>query len=185
MLLTDIIPIGLIAFVLSLLLTLVLDFRTFRTAPWRTVCQFAARFLGLWWAMTAIALLFKTRTFFLNNPGSPFAHVNLLPFKTITAYLGSQNWLQLLGNAFILLPFPVLLAVNFPRMKTHTYYWVVFGVTALIEPVQLLVNLFAGSPVNAIDIDDFLLNALGCLLGLAVAHLFKHLTRKKATRQIV
>ena len=61
----------------------------------------------------------------------------------------------------------------------RAYLWIVLCVTVLIEPVQLLVNIIANAPANAIDIDDFLMNAAGCLLGLAAAELLLLITRRK------
>ncbi len=179
MMLSDIFPIGLIACGLAVLWLLLFGRKLLVADRRRAACLFAARFLGLWWAMTTIALLFKTRTFLLNEHGDPFQNVNLVPFLTIGEYLADRNWLQLLGNALIFTPFPLLLRANFPSLKRAGFYTIIAATLLLIEPLQALINLLWHGPVNVIDIDDLLLNAAGCLLGLAALALYDGLKTKK------
>ncbi|MDR1272579.1 MAG: D-alanyl-D-alanine carboxypeptidase family protein, partial [Clostridiales Family XIII bacterium] len=133
--------------------------------------MFASRFLGLWYAAIAIDLLFKARTLLMNEPGDPFEAVNLVPFKTIAEYIYEGDHIQIMGNFLILFPLPALLHFNFPKMGLRALSTAAFCTAILLEPLQLLVNIITGTAANVIDIDDFLLNASGCFLGLQVARL--------------
>ena len=107
----------------------------------------------------------------MHESENPLDAINLLTFKTINDYHSKRNWVELLGNFLVLLPFPILLRLNLPAMKSRVLRITLLFVTLLIEPAQLLTNVFLHSPFNAIDIDDFLLNAIGCFLGFAIVKL--------------
>ena len=115
----------------------------------------------------------------MDGQGDPFAAVNLVPFKTIAEYIENRNRVQIFGNMLVLFPFPALLYFNFPKMNNRNYLVTVLCVTVLIEPIQLLINVIANISANVIDIDDFLLNAAGCLLGLTALKLLKHMIQGK------
>ena len=105
------------------------------------------------------------------SQGDPLDAMNLVPFRTIANYLSTRNVVQLLGNVLVLLPFPILLRLNFPALKSTVFRIILLFVTIMIEPAQLLINVLLHSPFNAIDIDDFLLNAIGCCLGFTIVKL--------------
>lgn len=101
----------------------------------------------------------------------PLFRCNLVPFRTIRSYLSgtaAQNFnlairvINLLGNALILVPFGVLLPFAAP--KADKWKWVFLWGSVLIVFVET-VQYFIG---RAADIDDYLLNILGVLLGYAV-----------------
>ena len=105
--------------------------------------------------------------------------INLVPFRTITEYLGKRNWVQLLGNGFVFFPFPLLLHLNFPKLTIKSCYWTLWCVVLMVEHEQLLVNMISNTSVNAIDIDNFLLNITGCLLGLAFTKLIDSIVMQR------
>ena len=101
----------------------------------------------------------------------PLFRCNLVPFRTIRSYLSgaaAQNFnlairvVNLLGNVLILVPFGVLLPFAAP--KADKWKWVFLWGSVLIVFVET-VQYFIG---RAADIDDYLLNMLGVLLGYAV-----------------
>lgn len=173
------IPMGVIAFIAASLSVIICRREKLRTDRRGALRMFLTRFLGLWWAVAAISLLFKTMGFTMDGQGDPFAAVNLVPFKTIAEYIENRNRVQIFGNMLVLFPFPALLYFNFPKMNNRNYLVTVLCVTVLIEPIQLLINVIANISANVIDIDDFLLNAAGCLLGLTALKLLKHMIQGK------
>ena len=127
----------------------------------------------------ALSLLFPFRgTLTLGKDGlhwfqtfDPLFRCNLVPFRTIRSYLSgaaAQNFnlairvVNLLGNVLILVPFGVLLPFAAPKADKwkRVFLWgsvlIVF-----VETVQYCIG-------RAADIDDYLLNMLGVLLGYAV-----------------
>lgn len=98
-------------------------------------------------------------------------YVNLQPFHTIRLYLRmlfhpslqvhtSLAWYNLLGNILMFLPMGALVPMVFPRFRSFFRTMALaLGFIILVEIVQVL--LLAGS----CDIDDVILNLLGCALG--------------------
>ena len=92
---------------------------------------------------------------------------NLVPFHTILSYLKADGYavstsvraINLLGNVFVLVPFGILFPLAFPRM--HKWYRVFLCGSALIVFIEVT-QLFIG---RAADIDDYILNMLGVMLG--------------------
>jgi glycopeptide antibiotics resistance protein len=165
---TDIIPLGVVAFVLAVALTVISCVRQ-KCQFGQTLCLFALRFAGLWYALAAVTLLFKLGTigFVPNGSGDlAFMRVNLKPFVTIIEYVNARNTIQIAGNLGVLFPLPILLRLNFAKISFRKITLISAIVTLLIEPLQLLVNVIIRSPYNSIDIDDLLLNAAGVALGL-------------------
>lgn len=179
MYITYLIPMGVIAFIAASLLVIVCHREKLRTDRRGALRMLLTRFLGLWWAIAAISLLFKITGFTMDGQGDLFTVVNLVPFKTIAEYIEKGNLVQILGNMLVLFPFPALLYFNFPKMNNRDYLVTVLCVAVLIEPIQFLINVIANTPANVIDIDDFLLNAAGCLLGLLALKSLKHMTQRK------
>jgi D-alanyl-D-alanine carboxypeptidase len=170
MLVTSVIPIGAAALVSAAIIT-ALSCRAGRISSQKALFVFFARFFGIWYATTAICLLFKAETIGIAlSDRQPYDYGrfawNAVPFATITEYIGERNWVQITGNLIVFAPLPALLYANFPRVKRRGRALLSFLITALAEPVQLLMNIIVNMPYNVIDIDDFLLNGLGCLLGL-------------------
>ena len=96
---------------------------------------------------------------------------NPVPFRTIRSYFSgtaAQNFnfttrvINLLGNIVVLIPFGFLLPFAFPKADKWKYAFL-WG-SALIVFVEVT-QFFIG---RAADIDDWLLNILGVLLGYAI-----------------
>ncbi len=87
---------------------------------------------------------------------------NFIPFKSISYFLFEaelkfNTCLNLLANIFLLFPFGLLYPLIDEKRKNKT---IVFGVlfSAVIEIFQII-------PGRSTDIDDVILNTLGCTLG--------------------
>jgi glycopeptide antibiotics resistance protein len=169
-------PIGAAALITAAIITLLRDVLTpeRRTPGARAAYLLFARFLGLWYGLCAAAALFKleavVRILFHGGirKSTDIFDGNIIPLKTIVQFIRQGNWYQLIGNALALVPLPLLLRMNFPRLRYRSCLCISLLAAAVIEPVQLLLNAFIVGPFNVVDIDDFLLNAAGALVGLLI-----------------
>ena len=109
------------------------------------------------------------------HSGEPYAqellrHVNLEPLKTIRLYLGLLSHprpplvylavINLVGNVVMFIPLGYLLPSLFPKLRR---LWrsllVCAGIICLVELCQMVTLL------GTCDVDDLILNLLGCALG--------------------
>lgn len=92
---------------------------------------------------------------------------NLIPFKTITAYLswiGNENidvwFFNLFGNVLAFMPMGFLLPLVFKKLKSPgAIVLAVLITSSVLEIIQLVAKL------GIADIDDVILNTLGGFLG--------------------
>ncbi len=105
-------------------------------------------------------------------------HTNLIPFKTISLYI---KWIldenrnnntvpivNLSGNLILLFPLGFILPDLFSKLKNFFFYILACtGLLAIIEFVQLLTRR------GSFDIDDFILNMLGAVIGFVLFFLIK------------
>lgn len=165
----DVLPInGLLAFIIAIAAMVV--FMLTRKPPMKKLLAcFAATFLAAVYIFMACSILFSTTRFGIYGDPSPFSG-NYVPFKTISAYANRGNFIiftkQVIGNILITLPFPFVVWFYSRKRKMKRIGWVSLIITATIEPLQILINLFLGGPSNIIDVDDLILNLVGCTLGL-------------------
>ncbi|WP_164491624.1 VanZ family protein [Staphylospora marina] len=100
-----------------------------------------------------------------------FPRYNLIPFETIT---GSITPLNIYGNLLVLLPLGMFLPLLYPRISSAKQVFVVAFLTVLgLETIQFIVSYFDGmvyeyAEGRAFDIDDFLLNVTGSMVGYAL-----------------
>jgi glycopeptide antibiotics resistance protein len=129
-------------------------------------------FLAAVYILFACRILFNTTKFGIYGNSEPW-HGNYIPFNTIWAYIRKGNiWIclmQIAGNVLVTLPLPLVIWFCSPKRSMKRVCAVSLIITALIEPVQLLINLILGGPSNIIDVDDLILNLIGCGLGLLFA----------------
>jgi glycopeptide antibiotics resistance protein len=100
-------------------------------------------------------------------------HINLIPFKTIFAYIkvignastrGRAIW-NLAGNLALLLPLGFFFPFFIDRLKNiKPYLMVVTAFIIIIETTQIL------TMTGSMDIDDFILNLAGAALGYAIVN---------------
>lgn len=114
-------------------------------------------------------------------PDMPWKYYyQLIPFQTIISTWKQGNLLQVVGNIVLLLPLPILIGLLKKRsigfFRTLT---VVISVSLGIELTQLLINCLTGIPNKVADVDDFILNSIGGLVGWATIKLYFVLIREK------
>lgn len=98
--------------------------------------------------------------------------VNFIPFVTVANYIksigtGTINlktvFINLAGNIFLFTPLGFLLPAVFPKLRR---LWktmlTVFLIVLAVESLQLILQ------IGIFDIDDFILNAFGAVLGYGV-----------------
>jgi len=132
-------------------------------------------FIAVLYLLTACLILFKFNADIVNGAVSPF-HGNYIPFKTISAMLhpwGGNTTVQLIGNILVTLPLPFVVWLFSKKRSVKAVCIASLVITALIEPIQLLINLILSSSSNIIDIDDLILNLLGCTTGLLLLKIMK------------
>lgn len=104
--------------------------------------------------------------------------VNLVPFRTIGAYLSDIQYgvylINILGNIIPFIPMGFLLPMAFPiqRNLTRTMF-TCFLLIASIESFQLL------SYLGSFDIDDFILNFFSCFIGFMLFITYRKVVASK------
>ncbi|WP_164219679.1 VanZ family protein [Virgibacillus sp. YIM 98842] len=108
----------------------------------------------------------------------PGLHMNLLPFNTVYQYLlEAANGIvpisvvavNLFGNILLTLPIGIWLGFNgYSHKKTLT---IAIFIPILIESIQLILQLIEYS-TRSVDIDDFILNFIGIMVGFFIARKF-------------
>jgi glycopeptide antibiotics resistance protein len=153
-----------------------------RTGVRRLAAFSVVTFISAAYILMAYRILFSVTKFGIYGNPEPW-YGNYIPFATIWEYIDEGNpWLflmQVAGNVLITLPLPLVLRFYLPRLRMKRVGAVSLIITALIEPVQLLINMVLGGPSNIIDVDDLILNLVGCGLGL---WLMAAITRLRAAR---
>lgn len=126
-----------------------------------------------------ILLFINSRGYYLANAGMMdylIKSSNFIPFKTITVYIeamitGSMNreipLKNLFGNLMLLFPMGIYMPYFFKKTTRFlTFFLTMTLFIFIIEAVQLFTR------TGSFDIDDFILNMIGALLGFAVWHIF-------------
>lgn len=117
---------------------------------------------------------------YLQNITSGYRSYNLVPFKTVWAYLFTQNdrvsdWgsvalLNLLANVALFMPLGLLAAFASERFRNIRTVWLLgVSVSFAIEAAQFLIGRSA-------DIDDVILNVLGVCVGYGVWALLRRMS---------
>jgi glycopeptide antibiotics resistance protein len=98
------------------------------------------------------------------------AHPNFVPFRSIIDSIDNRtSWVQNGGNLLLLLPFGFylpLLKRKVLSFKTVVLSGGLFSLT--IEILQGCMNYLVGYNYRIVDIDDIILNTIGCLVGYTV-----------------
>lgn len=106
---------------------------------------------------------------------------NLIPFKIFVDFkdiLLSDNWIRAVGNIFgnvaIFIPLGLLLPAIFKKMRTKFSYIIITSIilSVLFESLQYTLG------IGSADIDDVLLNALGCGVGIVIYYILSKITKQ-------
>lgn len=117
-------------------------------------------------------VVFKNVMFHIGHLRFRFAqqsgHANFTPFKTISSYLhGDHGWLigglNLVGNVALFVPVGLLVPLAVPNLTWKGSLALAAAVGLAIEGLELAFQ------AGEFDVDDLFLNALGVLVGLALA----------------
>jgi glycopeptide antibiotics resistance protein len=130
-----------------------------------------------------ITIVYNDSMFF----DKPSQHMyQLIPFETIITSLNAGNYRQVVGNLIMLLPLPILIGVL--NRRTPIFFKFLIGTVLLvlfIELSQLVLDYITGVPNAVTDIDDFIMNVLGALLGWIIIKIyFISLEHKKRLHRI-
>ena len=100
---------------------------------------------------------------FLIGSISPWLTLQTIPFKT----LKNLGFISIAGHIVLTMPIPILIYIILrASVKKISIISILAGI--FIEPIQLLINLITGFPNYVIDIDDFMLQIAGILVGLFI-----------------
>jgi glycopeptide antibiotics resistance protein len=112
----------------------------------------------------AVALFFKTPA---GVRGMSYRSVNMVPFRTIIPYLTGIARVNtdiavsnLLGNLLIFMPLGFYLSVLSSRIKFWIRIFIALSIPLFVEILQYLTGR------GSADIDDFILNFIGAILGM-------------------
>ncbi|MDM5227460.1 VanZ family protein [Cytobacillus sp. NJ13] len=131
-------------------------------------------------------LFFISRGFWSDMPLMEYMKLssNLVPFKTINGYVmaisnGSMNLIipikNLAGNVAAFLPMGIFLPYFIRRLNKLKSFAVTMTVMVIsVEIIQLVTRR------GSLDIDDFILNIIGALIGFG---LWKMMTARKLERK--
>ena len=102
-----------------------------------------------------------------------WASHNYIPFKEILRYdFGSGLFYKnIFGNVLLFLPYGIFIA-KYVKLKSPLIVGIIGFITSLsIEVIQFLIG-------RVFDVDDIILNVLGCLLGFFIYNIFKKFNSK-------
>ncbi len=148
-------------------LAVVLAFQSKRHS--RTYLFFSGIF-GIYLLMVAAVTLFPIP---LPRPGAQrssvahiLAQINLIPLDFHRLFRYSRIWifLEIFGNILMTIPYGFGLPF-LTQIRPKKFIWAAMAIGFTIETTQLLLALIIGASYRQTDINDFLLNTLGALIG--------------------
>jgi glycopeptide antibiotics resistance protein len=112
-----------------------------------------------------------------------YLSANFTPLREISRLLRDGNYAPLIGNILVTVPLPWLLYWDFRRLGAKKAGALAMLLTLLIEPFQALIDLLYRFPANVIDVDDAILNASGCIIGIFAIYLCIFLKKSKKSKK--
>ncbi|MTI49867.1 MAG: VanZ family protein [Firmicutes bacterium] len=135
------------------------------------------KYLCIYFSVSYMILL-SDALFFNNRGGFYFKEINLVPFKTIVPYiLNTANVnsniviINVLGNIILFIPIGVIVGIIVKKKIKSVLNLAL--IPMLIETIQYI------SATGVADIDDFILNFAGELMGLGIVGLVEKLYSKR------
>ena len=98
---------------------------------------------------------------------------NYIPFKEILRYdFGSSLFYKnIFGNMLLFLPYGIFIA-KYVKLKSPIITMLIAFITSLsIEVIQFLIG-------RVFDVDDIILNVIGCVIGFSIYNIFKKFNDK-------
>ncbi len=101
---------------------------------------------------------------------------NFIPFRTIISTLQMgltvTAFIQIAGNILIAAPYGVTLDLTMRKSNKIWLFLLPLLFPLVIESLQFIIGFAIGYNYRSVDIDDFILNALGGYLGILFSKLF-------------
>ena len=126
--------------------------------------------------MLSIYIAILTEVMLLNRVVRQNHQIKLIPFWSYKEYFQSRTYMllmQMIYNTFVFIPWPILFALVFPKMKK--FLWGIgsaFLFSVFIEVTQLLFKL------GMFEFDDMFHNTLGAVMGYLVCILWNKTYKK-------
>lgn len=158
-----------------------------RLGTWRTLVALIA--VGHLVVLASVALfplpvdhvlLANGRAYAANTAGEA---LNLVPFRTISMQLAAgasaAGRTEALLNLFVLAPAGIYLPILIPRLRSwRTFLPAAIVLGGSIEAAQLAMSLVIGFRYRTIDVDDWILNTIGLVMGFAAWWLWQTLAAR-------
>lgn len=113
-------------------------------------------------------------------------NINETPFKTILG-VGSYNFFrQIICNILLFVPMPVFIKVSYKKFSGLKVILLSVGCSLLLEVLQLCIDIVTRYPSHVCDIDDFILNSTGVVIGYLIYFAASHISiLKKVSYRLV
>ncbi|MCX8131868.1 MAG: VanZ family protein [Clostridia bacterium] len=112
---------------------------------------------------------------------------NFVPLKSIGGMIKDGNThtviRQIIGNIILFIPMGALLPMNFKSLFSFKRVALVgFLASVAIELLQFLISFIIGATYKITDVDDILLNFVGCIVGYLLFRLSIPILKKSVTK---
>lgn len=113
-----------------------------------------------------ITILSKSELDMLHSRvGEYITYHQLIPFKTILG-VGSFNFFrQVVCNVLLFVPIPIIIKTIANKMSGVKVILAGMSCSFFLEIIQLLIDVITRYPCHVCDIDDFILNSIGVIIG--------------------
>lgn len=156
---------GAIGLVLGLVIAFLLKAKPLKILFWSVFYVYIIVVLGL----TLFPIPYQGAELFDSVPN------NFIPFRTIISTLQMgltvTAFIQIAGNILIAAPYGVVLDLTMRKSSKIWLFLLPLLFPLVIELLQFIIGLVIGYNYRSVDIDDFILNALGGYLGILFSKL--------------
>lgn len=156
---------GAIGLVLGLVIAFLLKAKPLKILFWSVFYVYIIVVLGL----TLFPIPYQGAELFDSVPN------NFIPFRTIISTLQMgltvTAFIQIAGNILIAAPYGVVLDLTMRKRNKIWLFLFPLLFPLVIELLQFIIGLAIGYNYRSVDIDDFVLNALGGYLGILFSKL--------------
>lgn len=157
---------GAIGLVLVLVIAFLLKAKPLKILFWSVFYVYIIVVLGL----TLFPIPYQGAELFDSVPN------NFIPFRTIISTLQMgltvTAFIQIAGNILIAAPYGVVLDLTMRKSNKIWLFLFPLLFPLVIESLQFIIGFAIGYNYRSVDIDDFILNALGGYLGILFSKLF-------------
>ena len=161
----DLYLVGAIGLVLVLVIAFLLKAKPLKILFWSVFYVYIIVVLGL----TLFPIPYQGAELFDSVPN------NFIPFRTIISTLQMgltvTAFIQIAGNILIAAPYGVVLDLTMRKSNKIWLFLFPLLFPLVIESLQFIIGFAIGYNYRSVDIDDFILNALGGYLGILFSKL--------------